>query len=209
MKTMDLSFTLDLLSRPFHKVKMVHRAQSLPMVRVAAVVSIALVLASCASVQHTVGGWFGAATPTPTPATAAQAPRVYYAGVEGMRVYSDPSPSSKVVGELSLHERVTRTKLERGFAFVESAKSGTKGWVKNEQLIWRLPTAPTTAAPAGAEPQPAEPEAPAAEEPLAPVTPEATATAPEALPTATPVPATPPTPKATPRGVSPSIFNPY
>ena len=170
-------------------------------------------LAGCATIQRSVGGWFGAATPTPTPSpapgAAAQAPRVYYAGVEGMRVYSDPSSEAKVVGKLSLHERVTRTKLERGFAFVESAASGTKGWVKNAQLIWRLPTAPTTAAPAGTKPQPAEPEAPAAEEPPAPAAPEAAEPAAEPRPASTPEPAAPPRSKETPGGVAPSIFDAY
>jgi hypothetical protein len=217
VKTMGLSYALDLLRRAFHKHRMVRRAQSLPMVRVAAAVSVALVLASCASVQHTVGGWFGTATPTPSPTPTLQtkggaattAPRVYYAGIEGLQVYSAPSASSKVIGQLSLHEKVTRFKLERGYAYVESTKSDVKGWVKNAQLIWRLPSAPTTAAPAAEEVQPEEPVAPTGEEPQAPVAPEATATATEPLRTATPVPAAPPRPKATPGGVAPSIFNPY
>ena len=198
---------------------MTGRARSVP------ILIVALALGGCASTRGTIGGWFGAATPTPvsTPGTAAQAPRVYYAGVEGMQVYSDSSASSKVVGELSLHEKVTRTRLERGFAFVQSAKSGTKGWVKNAQLIWRLPTAPTTAAPAAEEPQPAEPEepeapaveeppaptAPAVEEPAAPEAPEAAAPATELPPASTPVPAAPPRAKQTPRGLAPSIFDAY
>ncbi len=168
----------------------------------------AVVIAGCASMQQTVSGWFGA-TPTPQATSAgALAPRVYYAGIEGLKVYSEPSASAKVVGVLSLHEKVTRTKLESGYAYVESAKA--KGWVKNAQLIWRLPTAPTSAAPAPAEPQPEEPEAPAAEAPQEPQVPEPTATAAEPLPapTHTPVPA-PPSSQATPRGVAPSIFNPY
>lgn len=182
---------------------------------IAALSTAALVLASCAATQQSVGGWFGATKPTPAPtpqplpATAAQAPRVYYAGIAGLEVYSEPSTSSKVVGALSLHEKVTRTKLDRGYAYVESPKSGVKGWVVNAQLIWRLPGTPTTAAPAPAEPQPEEPAAPAAEEPQAPAAPEATATAPQPMPTATSVPAVPPTAKATPRGPAPSIFDPY
>jgi len=142
--------------------------------------------------------------------SAAAAPRGYFAGTEGMKLYSKPSASSKVVGELSLHEKVTRFKLERGFAYVESTKSGLKGWVNNSQLIWRLPTTPTTGAPAPVEAQPEEPVAPTGEEPQAPVTAEATATAAEPLPTPTntPVPA-PPKSQATPGGVAPSIFNPY
>ena len=162
--------------------------------------------------QTSVGGWFGAATPTPTPtpqtkAAPATAPRVYYAGAE-LKVYGEPSTSSKVVGQLSLYEKVTRSKLERGFAYVESAASGTKGWVINAQLIWRLPGASTTAAPAAAEPQPEEPAGPAVEEPQGAETP-APAEELAPTPTATPVSAARSTPKATPAGVAPSIFNPY
>ena len=130
---------------------------------------------------------------------------MYYAGIEGLKVFGEPSASSKVVGALSLHEKVTRTKLERGYAYVESAKSGMKGWVINAQLLWRLPTAPKTGAPAPVEAQPEEPVAPTGEETPAPVAPEATAPAAEQPPTATPVPAAHPTPP----GIAPSIFNPY
>ena len=186
-------------------------ARNLRMLSGIAALSTALLLASCAAMQQSVGGWFGGTTPTPTatpqttPAGAAQAPRVYYAGSEGLKVYSEASTSSKVVGTLALHEKVTRTRLDRGYAYVESAKSGVKGWVINAQLIWRLPSAPTTAAPAPAEEQPEEPVAPAGEEAQTPAAPEATAPAAEQPPTATPVPPAPPTPP----GVAPSIFNPY
>jgi len=121
-----------------------------------------------------------------------------------MTVYSEASSSSKVVGQLSLHEKVTRTKLERGFAYVESAKSGVKGWVVNAQLLWRLPkTSSNGQAPAQATPE--EEEAPAEEAPVAEPTPEPTQAVPE--PTK-PAPAAPRA-KATPGGVAPSIFNPY
>lgn len=187
---------------------MVCRAYTCPIVQVAAALGVALMLASCAAVQQSVGRWFGATppTPSPTPAAAAQAPRVYYAGVEGLKVYSEPSASSKVVGKLSLHEKVTRTKLERGYAYVESAKTGAKGWVINAQLIWRLPTAPRAAEPAPADEQPEEP-AISGETPQV-VEPTATPTEPLPAPTNTPV-SMPPSSTATPRGVAPSIFNPY
>jgi len=189
-----------------------------PGLRVLVVLAIAAVLAGCAAVQQQVGGWFGAATPTPTPtprtkAAAKVVPRVYYAGSDGLKVYKRPSASSKVMGTLSLHEKVTRTKLEGGFAYVESA-TGTKGWVANAQLIRRVPTAAATAAPAPGEPEtepepePEAPVAPAAEEPQAPAAPEATAAAAPPPPTPTPVPA-PPASQATPRGAAPSIFDAY
>ena len=191
--------------------------------RAAGALGVAILLASCAATQKTVGGWIGSATPTPSPTpkapTGAQAPRAYYAGVEGLKVYSEPSSASKVVGTLSLYEKVTRFKVERGYALVESAKSGVKGWVNNAQLTWRLPTAPSAAAPAGVEAHPEEPVAPVGEEqaepeePVAPPgeelpsAPEATAT--ESLPTRTPVPTAPANSLPTPRAVGPSIFNPY
>jgi hypothetical protein len=148
---------------------------------------------------------------------------VYYAGVEGLKVYGEPSASSKVVGTLSLREKVRRVRVERGFAFVESTKSGVKGWVDNAQLAWRLPTAPATAGPAPGEAKPEEvppeevqpeealPEEPAAPtgEERAPAAPEATAAPAEPFPTTTPAPTAAPISLPTPRAVGPSIFNPY
>ncbi len=204
---------------------------------IAAAVGTALLLAGCATTRETVGGWFGKETPAsspaaaPHPASKAQAPTVYYAGVEGMKVYSEASAASKVIGTLSLHEKITRTGLERGYAYVQSSKTGIKGWVDNARLIWRLPGAAETAAPRGEgaqeparapeevqpqepstpaqeaeEAQPQEPTAPTVEEPQAP---ETTAPAAEPPPTATPVPAAPAKAGTTPGGVRPSIFNPY
>jgi len=184
------------------------QASGLPKVGVIAAFALLMSLAGCATMQRTVGGWFGTATPTPAPtpapqAPAAAAPRVYYAGTDGLKVYSEASTSSQVLGQLSLHEKVTRFKLERGYAYVESAKSGLKGWVINAQLIWRLPTAPTTAEPSPVETEPEEPAAPQGEAPHAPT--------PAAQPAATPspVPAAPPSSPATPGGVAPSIFDAY
>lgn len=174
------------------------RARSSRIGRVVTGLSAALLLTGCRAIQRTAGGWPGATapkrTPEPTAATPAAAPRVYYAGVEGLKVYSEASVSSKVVGTLSLHEKVTRSKLERGYAYVETARSGLKGWVDNAQLVPRVPTA---AAPA---PEPQEPSGP-----------EPTPPAEEAPPilTTTTLRAAPPTSTTIPRGVPPSIFNPY
>jgi hypothetical protein len=207
-------FTVDRHRAP---MQLSRSTQGFLIVSVVAAFSVAVVLAvslaGCASTRQTVGGWFGASTPTPTPrptpqtkGAKASAPRIFYAGTE-MKVYSEPAASSKVIGTLALHEKVTRTKLERGFAYVESATSSTKGWVTDAQLIRRLPEAPTTAAPAAAQPEPEAP-VPAAEEPQAPEAPEEATptTPPTAMPTSTPAPQKP---KATPPGLGPSIFNPY
>jgi hypothetical protein len=131
----------------------------------ATALSVVASLAGCAAIQQTFGGWFGGAPPTPTAQPAAvagaQAPRVYDVRTDGLKVYSEASASSTVVGTLALYEKVTRTRLDRGYACVESSQSGVKGWVNNAELIWRLPSAPTTGAPAPAEPEPEEPAAPA------------------------------------------------
>ena len=192
-----------------------HLTRGSHIVRVVGGLGIFMLLASCSATQQGAGGWFGSAAPTPepaktTPAAASQARRTYYAGVEGLKVYSDPSTSAKVVGTLSLHEKVARTNLERGYAFVESSKSGLKGWVDNAQLIWRLPTAATTGAPGTVETEPAEPEAAAPEEPspTETVAPQPTPTA-EVFPTKVPHPTPAPLEMPTPRPIGPSIFNPY
>lgn len=67
-------------------------------------------------------------------------PKVYYAGVPGLKLYSGCSFSSPTLAELALHEKVLRYKLERGLAYVKVAKSGQTGWVRNADLIWRLPS---------------------------------------------------------------------
>src|SRR5262249_19814955 len=183
--------------------------------RVAAALGVAVVLASCATTQKSVGGWFATATPTPAPkAKAAQPPQAYYAGGVGLKVYAAPSSSSNAIATFPLNEKVIRSKAERGYALVKSTKSGIKGWVNNAQPTWRRPPAPKTAGPAPEEapPEEAPPEEPAApsEEEQAPPPPEATATAViEPGPAVTPVPTASPVTKPTPRGVGPSIFNPY
>ena len=167
-------------------------------VGVAGALGFVLVLGGCAGVEQRVGGWFGAKPPPPAPAPGTTAARVYYARVDGLQVHSEPSASSTVIGTLALHEKVTRSRVERGYAYVTSA-SGLTGWVSNAQLVWRLPT---TAAPVPAEAAPEAPE---------PEAPEPTAPAPEPPPTTTTTRAPRPTTSSTipPRGVPPSIFNPY
>jgi len=157
----------------------------------------AVTLAACAATRETVDGWFGT---EPAPAAGSASGAVYYAGIGGLKMYSEPSSSSKVTGQLSLHERVTRSKVERGYAYVETG-SGQTGWVNNAQLLWRLPTAGQAAAPAAESEKPAvEPEGEGAGEP--------TATATEPVRAATPAPSRP-SAEQTPGGVAPSIFDAY
>ncbi len=169
-------------------------SRSCRLVHAALFLAFGIGVGSC-SVQKTVGGWFGA-TPSPTPAPIPQersAAGVFFAGVDGLTVYSDSSSSSKIVGRLPLYDKVTRSKVERGYAYVTSDKSGITGWVNNAQLLWRVPSAPTAA---GSPPAAAPQEEGA---PPATVAPEPTATRRDA--------AAPPTPAA--GGLAPSIFDAY
>jgi len=188
------------------------RARDSRIVCVVGGLGVLTLLASCSATQPGTGGWLGSAAPTPEPTkstpASAQTRRIYYAGVEGLKVYSEASTSAKVVGTLSLHEKVVRSDIQRGYGLVESSKSGLKGWVDNAQLVWRLPAASTTGAPAKVEAEPEEPQAPAPGEPSPTATPEPTPTV-EVFPTKVPPPTAAPREMPTPRPVGPSIFNPY
>ena len=165
-------------------------------------VSAALALGGCQATQQTVRGWFGGESPTAeTKAAGAAVAGVFYAGTADLPVYSKPAASSAVIGKLGLHEKVTRSKLERGYAYVESAPSGTKGWVENARLLWRVPSAPPAAAADSVPPAPAAAPAPVAAPPDVPevdVVPASAPAAPEPTPPASGTP-----------GIAPSIFNPY
>ena len=165
------------------------------------VFAVAMVIASsgCSSVRQSLSGLFGETPPpaageTPGPAAARQG-QTYYAAVEGLAVYAEASESSKVVGHLGLHEKVTRSRLERGYAYVTADESGLAGWVDNAKLIWRLPPAGAVSAPGEREPEKGEA---------------------QATPTSTPAtqpspPPTQPSPAQAPARPSPppSQFNPF
>ena len=72
-----------------------------------------------------------------TPQEESTAPKVYYAGVAALKMFSQCSASGSPIAELPLHEKVLRYKLERGFAYVKVARTGQTGWVRNADLIWR------------------------------------------------------------------------
>jgi hypothetical protein len=181
---------------------MVRRARILSTVRIAAV-GVALTLSSCGSVKEKVGGWLEPISPSQEAATASG---VYYARVEGLTVYDEPSASSGVVGALALHEKVTRLKLERGYAYVQGSRSGVKGWVNNAELIWRLPAAAAPSEPAPSEARPEDASA-TGDEATTPEAAQAPASDPEPQPTSAPAPPAPPT--TTPGDTPPSIFDAY
>jgi hypothetical protein len=147
----------------------------------------------------TIDGWFGA-TPEPRPTPAAARSETYYVAVAGLSVYAEPSAAAKIVGRLALHERVTRTGIEHGYAHITHSTSGVTGWVDNAQLIWRLPPANDAAAPS---PTPL-PNATATTAPGGVPTPTAAAP-PAALPT---VASPAPTPRPTVGG-DPALYDPF
>lgn len=83
---------------------------------------------------------FDSATRQLMPPEKSTAPRVYYAGVAGLKMFSQSSVSGPPVAELPLHEKVLRYKLEHGLAYVKVARTGQMGWVRNADLVWRKPT---------------------------------------------------------------------
>jgi len=86
------------------------------------------------SVQQTVTGWFGSTDES-------ERPQARYAGTAGVSLYREPKVSAEVVGALGLYEGVLRYRIEDGFAYVKSEKSGRSGWVRDRDLIERLPVA--------------------------------------------------------------------
>ena len=74
------------------------------------------------------------------------APRVYYAGISGLKMFSECRVSGSPIAELTLHEKVLRYKMERGFAYVKVVRTGQVGWVKNANLVWQK-RGPSKAAP--------------------------------------------------------------
>jgi hypothetical protein len=183
--------------------------------RFASAVAVALALTGCSSTRQTVAGWFGQ-TPPATPA-AAQEGHVYYAAVDGLTVYAEASQSSKVVGHLAMHERVTRSRIERGYAYIKAGGSGLEGWVDNAQLAWRPPAASGETEPqkgergaAGSAGSTGSSETTRSESvPAAPPTPTSTATpGPEGGESPTMQP-TRPTRQAAPKSSEPAMFDPY
>lgn len=65
---------------------------------------------------------------------------IYYVGANRLNLYSQPNSTSKIIARLPLHQKVMRSNLDNGFAYVTVAENSLKGWVDNAQLIWKLPT---------------------------------------------------------------------
>jgi len=63
----------------------------------------------------------------------------YFVGVSGLKLWREPSAGSELITRLNLHEKVVRSKLDNGYAFVTVVQTGETGWVDNAKLIWKLP----------------------------------------------------------------------
>lgn len=132
-----------------------------------AMFGLGLVLSGCAA-----SGWFAASD-----APSTDRPKARYSAAAGVALHRAPDASSEVVGTLALHEGVLRYQQDGEFAYVTSDKTGRSGWVRERELIERLPAPKKTAAapaPAPAAAEPSETVEPAeAEEPTEPAPPPA------------------------------------
>ena len=90
------------------------------------------------------------------PREESTAPRIYYAGVADLKMFSQSRVSDTPIARLALHEKVLRYKLENGFAYVKVVRTGQKGWVRNADLIWRKRTPSKKSAKDVPPPQPKE-----------------------------------------------------
>jgi len=148
-------------------------------------------------------GFGGESAPEKVGETQATAPSVYYVDADGLPLYRDPGKT--VVGRLSLHKKVYRYRLERGYAYVKVDGSGQEGWLVNAKLTWRLPRATTAPAPSSTSEGGGETAAmPAAD--TAPPPTAADSSPPAAAPEA---PSSAGAPADTAPPVSPSVFEPF
>jgi hypothetical protein len=100
--------------------------------RISLLVPLLLSLYACAMVDS--------ASRELMPQEKSDAPRVYYVGVEGLKMFSQSRASGSPIAELPLHAKVLRYKMERGFAYVKVTGTGQVGWVRNSDLVWRKRT---------------------------------------------------------------------
>jgi len=82
----------------------------------------------------------GGATGKTTSKTGTTGAQTVYAGAAGLKVYKEASNTSKVVGQLSLHQKVVRSRVTGGYGYIKTADGKLKGWVVNTRLLRRLPS---------------------------------------------------------------------
>jgi len=66
-------------------------------------------------------------------------PSIYYVESEALPVYREPG--REVLMRLARNEKVLRSRVEKGWAFVRVESTGLEGWVDNSRLGWRVPAA--------------------------------------------------------------------
>lgn len=168
------------------------------------VFALTLALAGCATIDSAERAITGKQSET------------FYSASAGLPVRNAAFVTSKVISRLALHEKVTRTEVDRGFAHIVTEK-GVDGWVDNAQLLWRLPSAaPATPdskqSPKAVHEEPIAPSEPATAEPAPVVKPEPE---PDPAPAATqaaepaPAPAAEPDPPPAPKKKPPATYDPF
>lgn len=93
---------------------------------------IAALAGGCSTVDDTLGSL--------VPGSTEVSPQVLYVGADRLAVHDRPTAASVVIGRLALSEKVTRTRLQDGFAYVTEPNGRLSGWVDDSQLIDQLPT---------------------------------------------------------------------
>lgn len=165
-------------------------------------ISLFSILSGCSTVGEKMPG-FGSLFSEKSESTSVAG--VFYTGSPDLPLYQ--SPGGVIVRRLPQYTKLTRDKLEKGYAHVRVDSTGITGWMQNAQLIWRLPkeksagqTEQTSGKPA-AEPVTQQANGALPTQPAQPA---------EVFPSPVPVPepvlpaSAPPKPS-----VAPSIFNPY
>ena len=92
----------------------------------ACALAVAIALAGCATIDSAERAITGKQSET------------LYSASAGLPVRNAAFVTSKTISRLALHEKVTRTEVDRGFAHIVTEK-GVEGWVDNAQLLWHLP----------------------------------------------------------------------
>ena len=68
----------------------------------------------------------------------------YFAGVADLPVRDGPKLSAKLVGHLTLHQRVLRSTVANGYARVRVPDGSLHGWVVSAKLLRKLPADDTS-----------------------------------------------------------------
>ncbi len=155
-------------------------------------------LTGCSTLGDKISG-FGSSSPEKSGSSSKE--EVYFTGSPDLPLYK--SPGRDIIVRLPQYTKLSRKKLEKGYAYVRVNSTGVTGWVENSKLVWHLPKKGSVGAMeqgvkppiAGQAPQPVT-EAPAPQPPHS--NDEAPSTAPAPVESA---PAD--------SSVAPSIFNPY